>query len=117
MKNKRSNIRLTEKRYYKLLLLSAQSDRTISSLVDEWIDSLPSLQKENFTAGFTLRSGFHPWAEATGFSAYFFIKTSFLSKVDLSFVAKCCKLRRSSNSMNVEVRSKDLVKNTRLLRN
>ena len=51
MKNKMSNIRLTEKRYYKLLLLSAQSDRTISSLVDEWIDSLPEPQKENFTAG------------------------------------------------------------------
>ena len=73
MKNKISNIRLTQKRYYKLLLLSAQSDRTISSLVDEWIDSLPEPQKKNFTAGFTLRSGFHPWAEATGFSAYFFI--------------------------------------------
>jgi hypothetical protein len=51
MKNKKSNIRLTEKPYYKLVLLSAQSDRTISSLVDEWIDSLPEPQKENITAG------------------------------------------------------------------
>jgi len=41
MKNQISNIRLTQKRYYRLLLLSAQSDRTISSLVEEWIDSLP----------------------------------------------------------------------------
>jgi len=51
MKNKRSNIRLIEKRYYQLLLLSAQLDRTISSLVDEWIDFLAEPQKENFTAG------------------------------------------------------------------
>jgi len=41
--------------------------------VDEWIDFLSEPRKENITAGFTLRSGFHPWAEATGFSAYFLI--------------------------------------------
>jgi len=46
--------------------------------VDEWIDFLPEPQKENFTAGFTLRSGFHPWAEATGFSAYLFITQMFI---------------------------------------
>ncbi|BAZ25935.1 hypothetical protein NIES4073_68410 [Kalymmatonema gypsitolerans NIES-4073] len=42
---------MTDRRYYKLLLLSAQMDRTISSLVDEWIDSLPEPQKENITVG------------------------------------------------------------------
>ncbi|WP_414589881.1 hypothetical protein [Scytonema sp. PCC 10023] len=41
MKNKRLSFRLTERRYHKLLLLSVQLDRTMSSLVDEWIDSLP----------------------------------------------------------------------------
>lgn len=41
MKVKRLNCRITDRRYHKLVLLSAQMDRTISSLVDEWIDSLP----------------------------------------------------------------------------
>ncbi|BAY46356.1 hypothetical protein SAMD00079811_39650 [Scytonema sp. HK-05] len=41
MKNKRLNCRITDRRYYKLLLLSTELDRTISSMVDEWIDSLP----------------------------------------------------------------------------
>ena len=71
MKNKISNIRLTEKRYYKLLLLSAQSDRTISSIVDEWIDSLPEPQKENFTAGFILRSAFIPGLKPQSFQPTF----------------------------------------------
>jgi len=50
MKVKRLNCRITDRRYYKLVLLSAQMDRTISSLVDEWIDSLPEPKKENMTA-------------------------------------------------------------------
>ena len=41
MKKKRLNCLLTDRRYYKLVLLSAELDRTITSLVDEWIDSLP----------------------------------------------------------------------------
>jgi len=41
MKVKRLNCRITDRRYHKLVLLSAKMDRTISSLVDEWIDSLP----------------------------------------------------------------------------
>jgi hypothetical protein len=51
MKTKRLNCRITDRRYYKLVLLSAQMDRTISSLVDEWIDSLPEPQKENNKVG------------------------------------------------------------------
>lgn len=51
MKIKRLNCRITDRRYYKLVLLSAEMDRTISSLVDEWIDSLPEPQKQNITAG------------------------------------------------------------------
>lgn len=54
MKVKRLNCRITDRRYHKLVLLSAQMDRTISSLVDEWIDSLPEPQKENLTVGFSL---------------------------------------------------------------
>jgi predicted DNA-binding protein len=49
MKNKRLSFRLTERRYYKLLLLSAQLEKTMSSLVDEWIDSLPEPKKGSTT--------------------------------------------------------------------
>ncbi len=49
MKAKRLNCRITDRRYYKLVLLSAQLDRTISSLVDEWIDSLPEPTNVNIT--------------------------------------------------------------------
>jgi hypothetical protein len=41
MKTKRLNVRMTDRRYYKLVLLSTELDRTISSMFDEWIDSLP----------------------------------------------------------------------------
>lgn len=51
MKNKRLNVRLTDKRYDKLNLLSKELDRTISSLIDEWIDSLPEAKKANITEG------------------------------------------------------------------
>ncbi|MBD0261196.1 MAG: hypothetical protein ICV78_00325 [Tolypothrix sp. Co-bin9] len=50
MKTKRLNVRLTDRRYQKLVLLSAELDRTISSMIDEWIDSLPEPKKENITA-------------------------------------------------------------------
>ncbi|WP_192881556.1 hypothetical protein [Nostoc sp. CENA543] len=51
MKTKRLNVRLTDRRYHKLTLLAAQLDKTISSLVDEWIDSLPEPKKPNVTEG------------------------------------------------------------------
>ena len=51
MKKKRLNCLLTDRRHRKLLLLSVELDRTISSMVDEWIDSLPEPQKENITVG------------------------------------------------------------------
>ncbi|WP_332987892.1 hypothetical protein [Scytonema sp. PRP1] len=51
VKNKRLAFRLSERRYHKLLLLSVQLDRTMSSLVEDWIDSLPEPQKENITVG------------------------------------------------------------------
>ncbi|NEU72857.1 hypothetical protein PI95_009810 [Hassallia byssoidea VB512170] len=51
MKTKRLNVRLTDRRYYKLVLLSAELDRTISSMIDEWIDSLPEPKKDSIKAG------------------------------------------------------------------
>jgi hypothetical protein len=51
MKTKRLNVRLTDRRYHKLTLLAAQSDKTISSLVDDWIDSLPEPKKLNVAEG------------------------------------------------------------------
>ncbi len=51
MKTKRLNVRLTDRRYHKLVLFAVISDKTISSLVDEWIDSLPEPEKPNATEG------------------------------------------------------------------
>ncbi|BAZ26725.1 hypothetical protein NIES4073_76330 [Kalymmatonema gypsitolerans NIES-4073] len=51
MKTKRLNVRMTERRYNKLVLLSVQLDRTITSLLDEWVDSLPEPKKQDITAG------------------------------------------------------------------
>lgn len=42
--------RLSERRYHKLLLLSVEQDRTMSSLIEELIDSLPE-PKKNLTVG------------------------------------------------------------------
>jgi hypothetical protein len=49
MKTKRLGFRLSERRYHKLLLISVEQDRTMSSLVEEWIDSLPEPKKQNIT--------------------------------------------------------------------
>ena len=71
MKNKISNIRLNEKRYYQLLLLSAQSDRTISRRVDEWIDSLPEPQKKTSRQGLPCGVAFIPGLKPQGFQPTF----------------------------------------------
>jgi hypothetical protein len=49
MKTKRLGFRLSERRYHKLLLISVEQDRTMSSLIEEWIDSLPEPKKQNVT--------------------------------------------------------------------
>jgi len=67
MKNKRLNVRMTDRRYYKLVLLSAQLDRTISSMIDEWIDSLPEPEKKDATVGFSLLCVFIPGLKPQGF--------------------------------------------------
>lgn len=50
MKEKTLTIRLSERRKNKLYLYAAQKDRTITSLIEEWIDSLV-VEKERDTAG------------------------------------------------------------------
>ncbi|BAZ21840.1 hypothetical protein NIES4073_27180 [Kalymmatonema gypsitolerans NIES-4073] len=50
MKGKTLTIRLSERRRNKLYLYAAQKDRTITALIEEWIDSL-ILEKETETAG------------------------------------------------------------------
>ncbi len=50
MKAKTLTIRLSERRRNKLYLYAAQKDRTITALIEEWIDSL-ALDKERETVG------------------------------------------------------------------
>jgi hypothetical protein len=50
MKGKTLTIRLSERRRNKLYLYAAQKDRTITSLIEEWIDGLV-IEKERETAG------------------------------------------------------------------
>jgi len=50
MKTKRFDFRVTERRYDKLTLLARKTERSVASLFDEWIDSLPELKEENTKA-------------------------------------------------------------------
>jgi predicted transcriptional regulator len=50
MNNSSLQIRLSDRRKHKLMLYAAQKDRTITTLIEEWIDSLV-LEKEKETAG------------------------------------------------------------------
>lgn len=49
MKTNSLQIRLSDKRKHKLMLYAAQKDKTITGLIEEWIDSL-ILEKETETA-------------------------------------------------------------------
>jgi hypothetical protein len=49
MAKKDLHIRISQRRLDKLRLLAVEKDRTITSLVDEWIDSLPEPKKESLT--------------------------------------------------------------------
>ena len=53
MKGKTLTIRLSERRRNKLYLYAAQKDKTITALIEDWIDSL---RLEGDTAGFNLPS-------------------------------------------------------------
>ena len=41
MKNKRLSVRVSDRRLHKLHLYAASREKTIASLVEDWIDSLP----------------------------------------------------------------------------
>jgi len=50
MKNKRFNFRVTERRYEKLNLIAQEKEKSLASLFDDWIDSLPEPRKEPIKA-------------------------------------------------------------------
>jgi hypothetical protein len=45
MKIKRLNARLSDRRYYKLQSYTAISDKTITQLIEDYIDSLPIVKE------------------------------------------------------------------------
>lgn len=45
MKIKRLNVRLSDRRYYKLQSYAATADKTITQLLEEWIDGLPVVKE------------------------------------------------------------------------
>ncbi len=45
MKNKQLRLRMSERRFNKLQLCAAQSDKTMTQIVEELIDSLPQPQE------------------------------------------------------------------------
>jgi flagellar biosynthesis/type III secretory pathway M-ring protein FliF/YscJ len=51
MKGKDLHIRLSEKRREKLKEYAALKERTIASLIEEWIDALPTPDKTTNTRG------------------------------------------------------------------
>jgi len=46
MKTKQVNIRLSEKRLAKVRAVAAEREKTITDLVEDWIDRLPQPEKE-----------------------------------------------------------------------
>ncbi|MBW4477680.1 MAG: hypothetical protein KME54_12620 [Tolypothrix brevis GSE-NOS-MK-07-07A] len=49
METKRLNCRISERRHYKLFLLAAEKEKTVTNLVEDWIDSLPEPKKVTMT--------------------------------------------------------------------
>ena len=47
MEIKRLNCRISKRRHDKLFLLAAEKEKTVTNLVEDWIDSLPAPKKEN----------------------------------------------------------------------
>ncbi len=50
MKSESLTIRMSQRRKHKLLLYAAQKDKTITGLIEEWVDSLV-LKEERETTG------------------------------------------------------------------
>ncbi|BAZ66110.1 hypothetical protein NIES4106_23170 [Fischerella sp. NIES-4106] len=51
MKNKQLRLRMSERRFYKLQLCAVQSDKTMTQIIEELIDSLPSPEIGNSCEG------------------------------------------------------------------
>jgi len=51
MKDKNLHIRLSQKRLEKLKAYAVLKDRSVTSLIEEWIDALPSLDETANTQG------------------------------------------------------------------
>jgi hypothetical protein len=51
MKDKDLHIRLSQKRLEKLKAYAVLKDRSVTSLIEEWIDALPSLDETANTQG------------------------------------------------------------------
>ena len=49
MLKKDLHIRITERRMHKLQLYAAQTDKTMTQIVEELLDTLPAPQKQNIT--------------------------------------------------------------------
>ncbi len=47
MKNKQLRLRMSERRYDKLKLYAIEKDKTMTQVIDELIDSLPSPERDN----------------------------------------------------------------------
>ncbi|BDA70942.1 hypothetical protein CAL7716_051080 [Calothrix sp. PCC 7716] len=47
MKNKTLNLRITERRLNKLKLYAASKEKTMTQLIEDWIDRLPSPEINN----------------------------------------------------------------------
>jgi hypothetical protein len=49
MKNKTLNLRITERRLNKLKLYAASKEKTMTQLIEDWIDRLPSPEINNYS--------------------------------------------------------------------
>ena len=49
MKNKQLRLRMSERRFNKLQLYAVQSDKTMTQVIEELLDSLPEPKKQNGT--------------------------------------------------------------------
>ncbi|BAZ12971.1 hypothetical protein NIES4071_48050 [Calothrix sp. NIES-4071] len=49
MKENRLNLRISERRLNKLRLYAASKEKTMTQLIEDWIDRLPNLEIDNYS--------------------------------------------------------------------
>jgi hypothetical protein len=49
MKEKSLRFRLSERRYNKLKLYAASKEKTMTQLIEDWVDRLPTLEINNYS--------------------------------------------------------------------